>query len=131
MVQFSETFYMDVRKVKPGRPEWHFNWSRQIQTNCALTALTFSKSSHYFYIRLPTLLWTTCIVKLTTCPIFFPRKSDALSSSLTASFICSHVCVYRYTYIHTDVGGVEEEGERKEYKHTHPPPYVNIYLAMN
>lgn len=32
---------MDVKKVKPATPEWHFNWSRQIQTN---RALAFSKS---------------------------------------------------------------------------------------
>lgn len=41
MGQFSEAFYVDAKKVKSGTPEEHFNWSRQIQTNCALTALNY------------------------------------------------------------------------------------------
>lgn len=41
------------------------------------------------------------------------------------------MCVYTYTYTHTDVKGSQEEGQRKNiYIQTHIP-FVNKHLIMN
>lgn len=134
MVPFPEAFYVDGKKVKPGTPEWHFKWSRQIQTNCAITALTFSKSPKYFYTRLPTLSWTTYIV---SCYMshFLPREIRCIIITYCLLYFQSCVCMYIHVHTHRCEGG--ERRGRGERIHTYTQhihiyiPYVNRYLTMN
>lgn len=106
---------MDVKKVKPVIPEWHFKWSRRIQANCALT---FSKPPNYFYTRLPILSWTTCIVSYCMSH-FLPKEIRCIIITYCLLYFQLCVCIY----VHIFTCGFEERRKKMEKEHIHTHTY--------